>query len=98
MRKKIKRRTKKNNLRVLIVHIATRKTNVGTRKIIFIVNNRSKNPFSNAFHDFEYIEPDEEQIKISEEIFNKYLLDQEQEEKEWFIKQEQELLKQLIQD
>jgi hypothetical protein len=27
-----------------------------------------------------------------------YLLEQEQEEKEWFIKQERELLKQLIQD
>lgn len=52
----------------------------------------------NAFNDFEYREPNEEEIKASQEFADKYMRDQEEEEKEWFIKQEEDLLKQLIKD
>ena len=52
----------------------------------------------NAFHDFEYIEPDEEEVKHSQQIADEYLEEQSKEEQEWFIKQEEELLKQLIRD
>ena len=69
--------------------------------LIFINNSgveRSNNPFTDAFHDFEYQEPDDEEFKASTELANKYMQEQEEEERQWFIKQEQDLLKQLIND
>jgi len=59
---------------------------------------RTNNPFKNAFNNFEYQEPNEEEIKASQEMADKYMKEFEEEEKEWFIKQEQDLLKQLMDD
>jgi hypothetical protein len=59
---------------------------------------RSNNPFTDAFHEFEYQEPNDEEFKASTELANKYMQEQEEEERQWFIKQEQDLLKQLIND
>lgn len=71
---------------------------VAIYKIISIGTKRTANPFMNAFNDYEYREPNEEEIKASQEFADKYMKDQEEEEKEWFIKQEEDLLKQLIKD
>lgn len=52
----------------------------------------------NAFNDFDYREPTEEEILASQEMADKYMHDQEEEERQWFIKQEEDLLRQLIKD
>lgn len=51
-----------------------------------------------AFHNYEYLEPTKEEVEASAEIADKYLEESNKEEQEWFIKQEQELLKQLMND
>lgn len=65
---------------------------------LFIGAERTNNPFSNAFHNFEYQEPTEEEFLVSKEVADKYMHEQEQEEREWFIKQEEDLLRQLMRD
>uniref|UniRef100_A0A7S3KRQ1 Uncharacterized protein n=1 Tax=Euplotes crassus TaxID=5936 RepID=A0A7S3KRQ1_EUPCR len=51
-----------------------------------------------AFNNFSYREPDEEEMKESKKIADSYMEYQEKEEKEWFIEQEKELLQSLIKD
>ena len=59
---------------------------------------RNPNPFKNAFSDIEYQEPNEDELKASQEIVDKYNKDRSEEEKAWFIKAEEDLLRQLIND
>ena len=64
----------------------------------FIGTERTNNPFTNAFNNYSYREPTEEELKESQRIADQYMKDQEKDENEWFIEQEQELLKQLVKD
>lgn len=59
---------------------------------------RTHNPFMDAFNNFSYREPSEEELKESKRIADSYMELQEKEEKEWFVEQEQQLLQQLIDD
>ena len=46
----------------------------------------------------EFQEINEEEIKASQEIADKYMKEQADEEREWFLKAEEDLLRQLIND
>lgn len=59
---------------------------------------RTNNPFMDAFNNFSYQEPSEEELKDSKKIADLYMEKQEKEESEWFIEQEKKLLQQLIDD